>query len=105
MMNLPYRKQTLFGLPTTYQIRVQGRVSPDQADFLGGMTVRMEMTEAGTPVTVLDGTLSDQAALLGVMNGLYEMHFTVLSVVRLPSPPAGDPGASENDPIINRPGS
>ena len=33
--------------------------------------------EADPPVTTLDGELSDQAALAGVLNTLYELHLTV----------------------------
>ena len=32
------------------------------------------------PVTTLVGTLCDQASLAGVLNSLYEFHFTLLSV-------------------------
>jgi hypothetical protein len=104
-MNLQYRKQSPFDRPSTYQIRVQGRVTPDQADWLGGMAVGVEMAKAGIPVTTLVGTLRDQAALLGVLNALYELHFTVLSVVCLPVPPASDPDANENSPVTFEPGS
>jgi len=39
--------------------------------------------EAGPPATTLSGELCDQAALAGVLNMLYELHLTVLSVKRL----------------------
>jgi hypothetical protein len=32
------------------------------------------------PVTVLEGCLSDQAAVAGVLNTLYELHLVLLSV-------------------------
>ena len=41
------------------------------------------MAEAGAPITTLEGELSDQAALVGVLNTLYEMHLPVLLVKRL----------------------
>ncbi len=34
-------------------------------------------------VTTLEGELSDQAALAGVLNSLYELHLPVLMVMRL----------------------
>ena len=38
-------------------------------------------TGEGRPsLTVLEGELTDQAALVGVLNSLYEMHLAVLSV-------------------------
>ena len=40
---------------------------------------------AGTdpPVAILEGKLSDQAALAGVVNQLYELHLPILLVRRL----------------------
>jgi hypothetical protein len=35
------------------------------------------------PVTTLVGQLRDQAALIGVLNSLYELHLPILSVVHL----------------------
>ncbi len=39
--------------------------------------------EGGSLVTILEGELSDQAALAGVLNTLYELHLPLLSVKRL----------------------
>ena len=52
------------------------------SDLLGGMTISPHIVEAGPPVTTLEGELSDQAALAGVLNALYELHLTVLLVKR-----------------------
>ncbi len=35
------------------------------------------------PVTVLRGVVADQAALCGLLNQLYDLQLTILSVVRL----------------------
>jgi hypothetical protein len=50
-----------------------------------GMTITERAPEAESPVTTLLGELSDQAALAGVLNTLYELHLPVLSVERLPA--------------------
>ena len=43
----------------------------------------------GPIVTTLTGELVDQAALMGVLNSLYDMGYPLLKVERLgPSPPA-----------------
>jgi hypothetical protein len=47
------------------------------------MTITVYSPEAGPLVTTLLGELSDQAALAGVLNTLYELHLPVLSVQRL----------------------
>jgi len=53
------------------------------SDLLGGMTISPDTMEAGHTVTTLSGELVDQAALAGVLNMLYELHLTVLSVKRM----------------------
>jgi hypothetical protein len=44
------------------------------------MSVRLVAQPGEPPVTVLEGELLDQAALVGVLNSLYGMHLPVLSV-------------------------
>ncbi len=77
------RKPIPFDQPAIYQISVQGRIDPTLSDRLGGMTIFQALVEASPPVTTLEGELRDQAALAGVLNSLYELHLTVLSVERL----------------------
>jgi len=47
------------------------------------MTIKPATVEARHPITTLEGELSDQAALAGVLNILYELHLSVISVKRL----------------------
>jgi len=81
-----------FDRPVTYQIMVQGRVDPNWSDLLGGMAIRLTISESNPPVTTLQGELSDQTALLGVLNSLYELHLSVLSVLCLSYPPLNSKG-------------
>ena len=63
----------------TYTIRVQGPLDASWSQQLGGM--RIATNGAGRhAVTVLVGRLADQAALLGVLNALYELGYPLLSV-------------------------
>jgi hypothetical protein len=82
-MSMPSRKPIPFDLPATYQISVQGRIDPNWSDRLEGMTISLATVEAGPPVTTLEGELSDQTALAGVLNTLYELHLTLMLVKRL----------------------
>ena len=79
-----------FDRPAIYQISVQGRIDPNWSDRLAGMALRLTTQDGRPPVTTLDGELSDQAALLGVLNSLYELHLPVLSVLCLSYPPLSD---------------
>jgi hypothetical protein len=99
MMNAPPRELIRFDRPAAYQISVQGRVDPDWAGFLAGMTIRLTTEEASPPITTLEGELSDQAALLGVLNALYELHLTVLSVLWLSHPPDHKVDSVEGTPV------
>jgi hypothetical protein len=83
MMSMPSRKPLLFDRPASYQINVQGRIDPTWSDRLEDMKICQATQEMGYPVTTLEGELSDQAALFGVLNSLYELHLPVILVKRL----------------------
>ena len=83
MMSKLSRNPIPFDQPATYQISVLGRIDPTISDLLGGMTISPDTVEADHKVTSLCGELSDQAALAGVLNTLYELHLTLLMVKRL----------------------
>jgi hypothetical protein len=62
---------------------VLGRIDPNWSDLLEGMTICLNTMDADPPVTTMEGELSDQAALAGVFNTLYELHLSLLLVKRL----------------------
>jgi hypothetical protein len=66
-----------------YQIKVQGELDPAWSDRLGGMKITVDRSEEFPIVTILEGSLRDQAALAGILKTLYEVHLPVLSVQRL----------------------
>ena len=82
-MGIPSRKSITFDSPALYQISLEGRLDLTWSDRLDGMTICQATLEAGTPVTTLEGELQDQAALAGVLNTIYELHLTIVSVQRL----------------------
>jgi hypothetical protein len=82
-MIMPSRKPFAFDCPGIYQISVQGQIDPTWSDRLENMKIGVVTLESGTRITTLQGELRDQTALSGVLNALYELHLTVLSVVRM----------------------
>ena len=82
-MSLQSRKPIPFDRPAAYQIIVQGRIDPNMSDLVGGMTIQIKSGEGDPPATILNGELRDQAAMAGVLNTIYELHLSVLSVERL----------------------
>jgi hypothetical protein len=65
--------------PGTYTIQVQGHLDATWSNRLGGMRIATSGTGRHA-VTVLFGRLVDQAALLGVLNALYELGLPLISV-------------------------
>lgn len=66
--------------PATYRIRVSGLLDASWSERLGGMTVTATGGRDSPGTTTLEGRLSDQAALNGVLSALYEQHMPVISV-------------------------
>ena len=73
----------LLGAPAIYRITIQGRLDSSWSNSFEGMVISNEVAADGTPLSVLTGRLVDQAALLGILNGLYGLGFPLLSVERL----------------------
>jgi hypothetical protein len=69
-----------FDRPATYRISVKGRIPPRWRDRLEGMAVTECTTGASPTVTTLEGELADQAALAGLLETLFLLHLSVLSV-------------------------
>ena len=63
-----------------YLIRVQGCLEKSWSDRLAGMDINMNIQVYGDRVTTLTGQLRDQAELIGVLNGLYELRMPLLSL-------------------------
>jgi hypothetical protein len=64
--------------PAGYEIRVQGYVRDDWSDSLGDLSIGIETDRP--PITVLRGTVADQAALQGLLTSLYSLGLPLLSV-------------------------
>ncbi len=59
-----------------YQVRIGGHLDAGWSDWLGGLSITAQPDGS----TLLTGTLPDQAALHGVLNKLYSLNLTLLSV-------------------------
>ena len=66
--------------PAIYEIRVRGHLDEKSSDRLGGVQITATLGLGGVNETVIVGRFLDQAALTGVLNTLYELHFPVVSV-------------------------
>lgn len=72
--------RSLISNPAVYRIYIAGRLSPEWSEYLQGMAIStVEEKEHGT-CTVLSGPLPDQAALMGVLDYLYNNGVSVISM-------------------------
>jgi len=79
----------VFDTPANYRVRVLGPMDKRRSEYLCGMRISSARRQGGPIVTTLTGELVDQAALMGVLNSLYDMGYALLKIERLgPSPPA-----------------
>jgi hypothetical protein len=69
-------------MPATYIIDVEGLLDESWSERLAGMNVKTIKRNNLPLVTILSGRLTDQAELLGVLNTLYNLRLTLISVRR-----------------------
>jgi hypothetical protein len=74
------KDQYNFNKPAVYKIMVEGEIDNSWPDNLLGMQVKARKKEGNITFTSLIGEIRDQAALAGILNNLYEMHMTIMSV-------------------------
>ena len=65
--------------PAPYEIKVPGQLDQSWADWIGGLTIRVESEGEGPPITILSGEI-DQAALQGLLRRLYSLGLPLISV-------------------------
>ena len=63
-----------------YQITVEGKIDESWSDWLGGMQLVLRKEATGMQITILTGVLTDQAALRGVLNRLWDLNLVLRSV-------------------------
>lgn len=68
-----------------YEIRVAGQLDPAWSRWFNGLHIVLDGQQP--PVTTLSGPVIDQAKLRGLLNKLWDLNLTVLSVNRI------EPGA------------
>jgi len=65
--------------PAPYRIQIQGAVNPQWTDYLGGLEITVNR-QRDPPITILSGSVQDQAALMGILDSLYNLGYPILAV-------------------------
>ena len=76
-------RQHAFDRVGIYRIHVQGALDECWSNRLGGMTIKSEEGPGQESVTTLTGVLIDQAVLAGVLDSLFNLGLTLVSVERI----------------------
>ena len=79
-MSLDMNTSLSFRKAAIYKIVVQGILEESWSDRYRGMQISVERKKGKAVFSTLVGEIRDQAALSGILNTLYEMHLTVISV-------------------------
>lgn len=69
--------------PGRYEIKVPGRLDESWSEWFEGMTITVEGGDDGPTITTLTGIVTDEAALLGLLDRLYSLGLRLLSVRRI----------------------
>ena len=74
-----------FGLnqPATYQIKVQGQLSRRWAVQFDDMAITTGSKDDDPAITIITGTVVDQAALHGLLNRIRDLNLPLLLVKRM----------------------
>ena len=64
--------------PYSYEIRIEGHLTDQWSDWFGGLVINFD----ADGMTTLNGVLTDQSALIGVLNKIHALNLTIISVKR-----------------------
>ena len=62
--------------PDIFEIKVRGHLDKSWSEWLGGMEIEL----ANEGEMILTGNIGDQAALMGILNKLYSLNLTIVSL-------------------------
>jgi hypothetical protein len=77
------RKKQRSDQPINYQIRIQGFLKEKWAEWLNGIVVKIEHLNDGSNDTNIIVSIPDQAALRGILNKLWDLNLTLISLILL----------------------
>jgi hypothetical protein len=92
-MSETYLSKEEYDDPALYEIRIKGHLDDRWAGRFDGLT----LTREENYVTLLTGTVVDQAALHGLLRAVRDLGVRLLSVTRLQSEPAEAPDGRSQD--------
>jgi hypothetical protein len=77
-----------------YEITVEGELDQEWAESLGAMTITLGSL-GNRPVSILVGSVIDQAALRGMICRLWDLNLTLVKLRRMEPPITGQGGKQD----------
>jgi hypothetical protein len=77
-MMSPHRTTSDIGV---YQITIAGKLDRKWSDWFGNMAVSVANAPDGSAITTLSGVVADQATLRGILNKIWDLNLTLVSVI------------------------
>ena len=68
---------------SSYRIEIEGRLDPRWSSWFNSMTITVEGRDLDRVVTTLNGAVPDQASLRGILNKIWDLNLSLISVNRL----------------------
>lgn len=72
-----------FDGPASYRITVKGLIDNRYSQNFGGMRISTQHDSDEPNLTIFTGEVKDQAELVGIIDSIYQLHMTILSVENL----------------------
>jgi hypothetical protein len=66
----------------TWEIVIDGRLDARWSEWFSGMAIESTLAGYGSQITKLTGPVADQARLRGILNKLWDLNLTLISVNR-----------------------
>jgi hypothetical protein len=66
---------------TVYRIRIEGQINPEWSAWLNGLNISVE--NSTPPITVISGVFVDQPGLRGVINKIWDLNLSLISLERI----------------------
>jgi hypothetical protein len=64
-----------------YEIRILGRLDEQWSSWFNGLTISSQKKGSDIPITTLTVRVPDQAQLRGILNKIWDLNLTLISVI------------------------
>ncbi len=67
--------------PVDVSIEIKGILDKTMSEVLGGLSIRNSTISDKISISYVEGKVTDQAALIGIINTLFNMRFPIMNVM------------------------